>query len=73
MSIQSTQEWQEIIKSLEVRREKILKKILTKNPSLNEVKFSLRDLYITELEMLEYFMNKPQDIINYKNNTNDDN
>ncbi len=66
MSIQNTAEWQEIKKSLESRKEKILKKILTKNPSLNEVKFSLRDLYITELEMINYFLNKPQDIANYK-------
>ncbi len=72
MSIQNTQEWQEIKKSLETRKEKILKKILTKNPILNDVKFSARDLYITELEMIDYFLNKPQDIINYKNTTNDD-
>lgn len=72
MSIQNTQEWQEIKKSLETRKEKILKKILTKNPSLNEVQFSLRDLYITEIEMIDYFLKKPQDLINYKNNTNDD-
>ncbi|MGP1582961.1 MAG: hypothetical protein ACTTH6_01895 [Candidatus Altimarinota bacterium] len=72
MSIQNTQEWQEIKKSIETRKEKILKKILTKNPSLNEVKFSLRDLYITEIEMFDYFLNKPQDIVNYKNNINDD-
>lgn len=66
MSILQTQEWQEITEAINKKKEKILSQILQVNAEMNEVKYSERDLLISQMEMLDYFLQKPKDIAHYK-------
>lgn len=66
MSILQTQEWQEISDAINKKKQKILSQILQVNAEMNEVKYSERDLLISQMEMLDYFLQKPKDIVQYK-------
>lgn len=65
MSFFHNSEWQTLAEAIHKKKEKILSEILTVNMSMNEVKFSKRDLLIAQMEMLDYFLKKPKDIANY--------
>lgn len=60
MTIFDTEEWGKIVDTLNRRKEKIFKKILEKNPGLNDMKYTERDILITEYEILEIIIKKPQ-------------
>lgn len=60
MAIFDTEEWGKIVDTLNRRKEKIFKKILEKNPGLNDMKYTERDILITEYELLEIIIKKPQ-------------
>lgn len=66
MSILNTQEWREITEAIEKKKEKIMKQILAVDASMNETIYSRRDILIAQIEMLDFFMKKPEDIKNYK-------
>lgn len=66
MSILNTQEWREITEAIEKKKGKIMKQILAVDASMNETIYSRRDILIAQMEMLDFFMKKPEDIKNYK-------
>jgi hypothetical protein len=66
MSILNTQEWREITEAIEKKKEKIMKQILAVDASMNETIYSRRDILIAQMEMLDFFLKKPEDIKNYK-------
>ncbi len=66
MSILNTQEWREITEAIEKKKEKIMKQILAVDASMNETIYSRRDILIAQIEMLDFFLKKPEDIKNYK-------
>lgn len=66
MSILNTQEWREIAEVIEKKKEKIMKQILAVDASMNETIYSRRDILIAQIEMLDFFLKKPEDIKNYK-------
>ena len=71
MTIFDTEEWGKIVDTLNRRKEKIFKKILEKNPGLNDMKYTERDILITEYEILEIIKNwqcgKDQKMTKHKN------
>lgn len=69
MHILNTQEWRIIADAIEKKREKLLKQILVRNADNNIQKYSERDLLIAQIEMLDYFLQKPQDIAQYLKST----
>lgn len=66
MSILNTQEWREITEAIEKKKGKIMKQILAVDASMNETIYSRRDILIAQMEMLDFFLEKPEDIKNYK-------
>jgi|GEM_PF-2013295 hypothetical protein len=60
MAIFDTEEWGKIVDTLNRRKEKIFKKILEKNPELNDMKYTERDMLITEYELIEIIIKKPK-------------
>ncbi|RAL55462.1 hypothetical protein BLM37_04445 [Candidatus Gracilibacteria bacterium GN02-873] len=66
MSILNTQEWREITEAIKKKKGKIMKQILAVNTSMNETIYSRRDILIAQMEMLDFFLKKPEDIKNYK-------
>lgn len=66
MSILNTQEWREITEAIEKKKGKIMKQILAVDASMNETIYSRRDILIAQMEMLNFFLKKPEDIKNYK-------
>lgn len=43
-----------------------MKQILAVDASMNETIYSRRDILIAQMEMLDFFLKKPEDIKNYK-------
>ncbi len=60
MAIFNTEEWEKIVDTLNRRKEKVFKRILEKNPELNDMKYTERDILITEYELIEIIIKKPQ-------------
>lgn len=66
MSFFHNSEWQTLAEAIHKKKEKILSQILCVNAEMNETRYSKRDLLIAQMEMLDYFLKKPQDIADYK-------